>query len=321
MQRILLIVLLGLLPLSVVADGKVYPPTAFPAEVRIPDQRALIHFTNGVERLVIETRFTGAGTNFAWVVPLPNQPVVEAASTGLFPTVEYYFRSPITHNVTRYYLGIGVVIGLLAFLRLLMRTCSSPISGLMIFLVLLLFAALLLPALGPAGSKSAGISESANSAVSVLDRQLVGIYETTTIESRDPQALQNWLRENGFLVGTNSEPVIADYVKDGWVFVATKVRRDRAEDQTSTPHPLSFTFKTERPVYPMRLTGVGNGPLRVELYVFADRRTYARHFKVERCTKPGYPAADDSYFRRPLKTVNIRHPLLRSWVAGAPVAT
>lgn len=28
----------------------------------LPDQRALIHFTDGAERLVIETRFTGQGT-------------------------------------------------------------------------------------------------------------------------------------------------------------------------------------------------------------------------------------------------------------------
>lgn len=69
------------------ADGKVFSPTAVPTEVRIPDQRALLSWSNGVERLVIETRFVGAGTNFAWVVPLPSRPVVEPASRGLFPTL------------------------------------------------------------------------------------------------------------------------------------------------------------------------------------------------------------------------------------------
>jgi len=52
--------------------------------VEIPDQRALINFSNGVERLVIETRFTGRGTNFTWVVPLPAKPVIEVATPGLF---------------------------------------------------------------------------------------------------------------------------------------------------------------------------------------------------------------------------------------------
>ena len=63
-------------------------------------------------------------------------------------------------------------------------------------------------------------------AVSILDRKLVGIFETTTITSHDAKALQAWLSENGFAVPTNAEPVIASYVKDGWVFVAMKVRRD-----------------------------------------------------------------------------------------------
>ena len=72
-------------------------------------------------------------------------------------------------------------------------------------------------------------------------------------------------------VPTNAEPVIASYVKDGWVFVATKVRRDKPDNETSTPHPLSFTFKTDKPIYPMRLTGVDNGPLSVDLYVFSAR--------------------------------------------------
>jgi len=62
------------------ADGKVFPPTAVPTEVRIPDQRALLSWSNGVEHLIIETRFTGAGNQFAWVVPLPAPPVVEPAS-------------------------------------------------------------------------------------------------------------------------------------------------------------------------------------------------------------------------------------------------
>ena len=321
MQRIFFMVLLGLLPLSVVADGKVFPPVAFPAGVRIPDQRALIHFTNGVERLVIETRFTGAGTNFAWVVPLPSQPVVEAASTGLFPTLQYLFRPTVTHNVPKYYVLILAAIAIGLLLRWIVHLGVSLLSVLMVVLLLFLLAALLLPALGPAASKSAGMSGATDPSLSILDRQLVGVFETTTIASREPEALQSWLRANGFTVTTNSDPVIADYVKDGWVFVAAKIRRDLATEQTSTPHPLSFTFKTERPVYPMRLTGVDSGPLQVELYVFGEQRAHARHFNVERCTKPTYQDAPGGYWYKSPETPNISHPLLRKWVDGSGVAT
>lgn len=323
MQRLLAYLPLFLLPLAALADGKMYrTPTAVAANITMPDQRALIHYTNGTERLVIETRFTGAGTNFAWVVPLPSQPVVEAASTGLFPTLQYLFQPPITHQVTRYYGWILGAIGLLLSLRgIVVRFGSNAISILLIVFVLFMLAAMLLPALSKATAKGGGPADATSPTVSILDRQLVGVFETTTIASRDPKALQTWLYENGFVVTTNSEPVIESYVREGWVFVAAKVRRDQAANQTSTPHPLSFTFKTERPVYPMRLTGVDNGPLRVELYVFAKQPTQAANFKVERCARPGYPMASRDYVYRPPETPFIIHPLLRQWVDGSPVVT
>ena len=164
-------------------------------------------------------------------------------------------------------------------------------------------------------------SSISSQAVSILDRKLVGIFETTTITSRDAKALQTWLLENGYSVPTNAAPVIASYVKDGWVFVATKVRRDKPDNETSTPHPLSFTFKTDRPVYPMRLTGVDNGPLSVELYVFGPSRAKASHFKVERCTRPDYSSELEERSRRSPETLVIVHPLLRRWVYGSPAAT
>ena len=59
MKRIAIRLLLLILPLAAFADGAVFHPTAIPAPVTIPDQRALIQYSNGVERLVIETRFSG----------------------------------------------------------------------------------------------------------------------------------------------------------------------------------------------------------------------------------------------------------------------
>ena len=425
--------LLLFLPLAALADGMVIPTVAYPAKITIPDQRALICFSNGTERLVIETRFTGAGTNFAWVVPLPSQPVIEEATTGLFPTLQYLFRPEIIHNVPRYYLGILALIWLLIwlvyiiffvrptgrvkwldiascllvglgivkieylsgsdrvdwivmvmdfivfldliFILTLVRLWNClpralgvamlpfflapqflllPIAGapgslplflaVLVFLVfldwilirslvkswknasraiatvmlisLLTFQVVLLMLVGSVksrseesqslGTRSLGMDQPPvpSQAVSILDRKIVGVFETITITSHDAKVLQTWLSQNGFAVPTNAEPVIASYVKDGWVFVATKVRRDKPDNETSTPHPLSFTFKTDKPVYPMRLTGLNSQSLMVDLYVFSNARAAAPHFKVESCTRP-----------------NIAHPLLHKWVGDSTVAT
>jgi len=393
------------LPLGVWADGMVFPTIAYPARVTIPDQQAALSFSNGVERLVIETRFAGAGSNFAWVVPLPSQPVIEEATTGLFPTLQYLFRPEIIHNVPRYYLGILALIWLLIwlvyiiffvrptgrvnlldiascllvglgmvkieylsgpdwvdwmvmvmdfivfldliFILTLVRLWNClpralgvamlpfflapqflllPIAGapgslplflaVLVFLVfldwilirslvkswkyasraiatvmlisLLTFQVVLLMLVGSVksrseesqslGTRSLGMDQppAPSQAVSILDRKIVGVFETTTITSHDAKALQAWLSQNGYAVPTNAEPVIASYVKDGWVFVATKIRRDKPDNETSTPHPLSFTFKTDKPVYPMRLTGLNSQSLMVDLYVFSNARAAAQ---------------------------------------------
>ena len=303
MKQILLSLLLFCLPPAALADGMVIPTIAFPAKVTIPDQRALIHFTNGVERLVIETRFTGAGTNFAWVVPFPSPPVIEEATTGLFPTLQYLFRPEIVHDVPRYYIGILLVLG---FVYLLWRGSQSVWNAFVAatFILLLLFlAAMLLPALAKA-KKGAMSSPSSQQTVSLLDRKLVGIFETVTLTSRDSRALENWLRDNGFAIAHDAKPVIEEYLKDGWVFVAAKVHRDDAKPDISTPHPLSFTFKTDKPVYPMRLTGLNSQSLSVDLYVFGNTRATAPHFKMESCTRE-----------------KLAHPLLRRWIGDSAVAT
>ncbi len=362
MRQALECVLLFLLPLAALADGKVYPPAALPVPVSIPDQRALIHYANGIERLVIETRFTGSGTNFAWVIPLPAKPVVEQATTGLFPTLQYLFQPKLKHYLPRYYLGILGFLGLFALVLsvrpdrplelwqgavcLLVAGCvaaADPVAGFLVSLIVLcpvvvvravrnplsllllsgifvIVVAMLLPVWAPAKSRT--IASDSTPGVSIIDRQIVGVFETTTIASQDPQALQTWLRQNQFAVSTNADPVIAKYVRDAWVFVAAKLARADAASATSTPQPLSFTLTTLKPVYPMRLTGVdSDSPLSVELYIFGPERAAAAHFRVDRCAQPAYPPLPRQWQSWTRDTPHIVHPLLRRWVDGAAVVT
>ncbi|HNQ89717.1 MAG TPA: DUF2330 domain-containing protein [Verrucomicrobiota bacterium] len=343
------------------ADGKFFPPVALPAAVSIPDQRALIAYSNGIERLVIETRFSSAASNLAWVVPLPARPVIEEATTGLFPTLDWLFRPRIVDRPTRSYLAV-LFFGAAAFLALTVRrtgrlttsdalACAvmglsvaasgsgAAIPALAVFAVLLItthclrrgeaaaaigllgasivFASMLLPALGTAKAKAGGRGQQPG--VSVLDRQWVGAFETTTVASPDPKALCDWLARNGFSVPTNATPVIGDYARQGWVFVAAKIRRDTAL-ATNSVHPLSFTFPTPKAVYPLRLTGVDSGDIDVDLYVFGDRRAEAAGFEVKHCTTLGYPEFK-GYWKYSGAGLDVLHPLLRTWVSPATVAT
>src|SRR6185503_7857538 len=91
--------------------------------------------------------------------------------------------------------------------------------------------------------------------VSILSRETVGVYDTTTLAAKDPQALVEWLHDNGYVLPPEANSVVSNYAKRGWVFVAAKLRRDTAAHAMRAPHPLCFTFQTDKAVYPMRLTG------------------------------------------------------------------
>ena len=133
--------------------------------------------------------------------------------------------------------------------------------GFVLLLLLLLVVAL------PNFVRSRGVSSVASAdSVKVLTRQVVGIYDTTTLTSADGRALLHWLNRHGFHTPATALPVISDYSKQGWMFVAATINRDAPGIDSSRPHPLAFTFLSEKPVYPLRLTGVENTHCSIELF-------------------------------------------------------
>jgi hypothetical protein len=109
--------LASLMPLAVLADGRVIPQRAF-ALPQIPDQQALLHYSNGVETLVIETSFVGQGTNFAWIVPLPAVARIEPVSAGVFPTLQTIFQPEVALSVHHYWLALPIAALMVGMLRL-----------------------------------------------------------------------------------------------------------------------------------------------------------------------------------------------------------
>ena len=355
----LFVCLIGLwLGSSALADGKVFPPHAEAVDVRIPDQRALLWWSNGVERLVIETRFTGQGTNFAWVVPLPSAPRVEPGTPGLFPTLLHLLRPQVIHTPTNGWL-LGLFLGGALWLMMTVRAdgrlrgsdwvaaaavgggCGSaerglvaplgvvlfgvvliavyrarhgrlkPLEAILLLIIPPLAAGFFLPTLATASTRGVGTSNP----VEILDRQLAGVFETTTLTGRDPSALRDWLTTNGYRMPPETEPVIADYLREGWVFVASRVHRDATETNTASLHPLSFTFAAREPVYPLRLTGVGNGNLEVDLFVFGSERAAADGFRVLDCRRTQYPPGDlpsNPYWRLEQGPLPMAHEGLRT---------
>jgi hypothetical protein len=315
------------------ADGMVFPEV-FRAKVEIPNQQALIHFSDGLERLVIETSFLGEGTNFAWVVPLPAPPEVKPVSESFFTNLRQAFQPRLIHAVNPYYAGVLLVCGL-AFLgaralkdkgswiidlplclllavgagfigrhaafgivafvfalgiRLFAR---SPTAYALILLIGTSFAAILTFAPNAHGPRlmislgnALGDGETeAIAGVTVVSVQRAGVFDVTTIRGQTPGDVLAWLDRNGYQTPAAAAPAIRRYVDRGWVFVASKVRRDQSGPQLAALHPLAFTFTSGAQVYPTMLTAIDNRDCAIDLFIFGSRRATARHFSATRCDR------------------------------------
>ncbi len=163
----------------------------------------------------------------------------------------------------------------------------------------------------------------------VLERSIVGDYEVTTIaaavgSSDSAAALSAWLDAHGFKQPPSVAPVLANYAHRKWVFACVKLNTLPKPDPSGmvTPHPLVFTFKTPEAVYPMALTGVGNGPLKLDLYVFGSGTAASPGMDVLRSSQtqaPSDPWPQSALQRSP--EVPIAHPELARLVGTLPVAT
>jgi hypothetical protein len=125
-------------------------------------------------------------------------------------------------------------------------------------------------------------SGSAPVGVEVVERERVGLYDVSTLSANDPEALLEWLDENGYAFPEEGGAILEAYVRDGgWYFVAARVLPEEAESLDGDVHPLWMSFDAQEPVYPMRLTALVGGTLDVLLYVLADHRMDLDGFETE----------------------------------------
>ena len=293
-------VLAGILLLSSVArpDGKFFSPVA--ANINIPDQSAVICFDGKTEELIIDTAYEGEGTDFAWVVPLPAVPKVQKRTRGLVPTLRMLCRPRVVLSRwgPDYLIAYCVTATVFAWLGLAFLGRKGGMAA-------VAFLVLLLPIVAHKAravhrgmlAKAAEMAPQGDGDVTIHSRERIGAYDVSTVSAATADALLKWLNENEYKVDPAVKPVVDAYIDDGWCFVIYKFApSSKPEDQRA--HPLSFTFASERAVYPMRLTAVGNGPLALDLYVLAGKEARAPHMARERTASVHTPKYDysDPYF-------------------------
>ncbi len=129
---------------------------------------------------------------------------------------------------------------------------------------------------------SAGVAEG----VDIIGQQSAGIFETVTLSTTDPNALINWLQDNGYSYSANDKDILDYYIQRGWVFTAMKFK---ASSESGIPdyyrynvNPVLFRYSANSLIYPLRLSSINAGDRTdVVTYILSDTKMTFPGARVE----------------------------------------
>ena len=112
--------------------------------------------------------------------------------------------------------------------------------------------------------------------VNVIAQQVVGPYETIQLEATDPNALNDWLDSHGYNIPEDIQPIIDDYLAEGFNFLAMRLVPGVGVDKMS---PVRITTPGAQAALPLRMVAAGTGATTtVTLWVIGEGRYQPQNF-------------------------------------------
>lgn len=93
-------------------------------------------------------------------------------------------------------------------------------------------------------------------AVQVLLQQTLGPYAQATIRGEDPNAIRDWLRNNGYFIPPSIDPILDHYVSLRMDFVALRLR---SGEGIGRMQPVRVSVPGATPLLPLRMISAGAG--------------------------------------------------------------
>lgn len=258
----------------------------------IPYQRALILYKEGIETLILQSKYDISAPeedSLGWVVPVPAEPEIASihplVADGVFSGLSGRTRPSVTRirplisAVILFTLGGCTILAFALFVLSFVPTLSQRYRknrrwlarcwcyGLVLWIGCVLLLLLPLRLFGTRGMDS----------VEVLSESAVGIYDVATIRSNDSGGLISWLNERDFQYGEEDKAAFDAYIENGWCFVVATINPNDDTDgwglrSEGLPAPLVLRFPHDQPIYPLRLTGTGGFDTEVLIYLACERK-------------------------------------------------
>jgi len=110
----------------------------------------------------------------------------------------------------------------------------------------------------------------------VLASGEVGPFGYHVVTSPDHQELVRWLRDNGYRITAEMEPLVKVYTDEGLVFLAMRLRQGQNSRDIV---PVKLTYESRLPMIPLRLTAVAATPdMPVLVWVFGNAQAAPLNF-------------------------------------------
>ncbi len=178
-----------------------------------------------------QIEYSGNPSDFSWVLPVKTGTVVQASNDAWFEALDAMTTPTITGP-------------------------SHPCNS-----------------VGCASGKSLGFAAEDSTAfggVEVLSQSVVGPYDTVTLRSTDPNALEHWLASNGYVLPDAMRPTISAYVSGGFDFIALRLQPGLG---VQAMQPVRVVTQGADLSLPLRMVAAGVGAtVGITLYVIGEGR-------------------------------------------------
>ncbi|HTJ81180.1 MAG TPA: DUF2330 domain-containing protein [Polyangiaceae bacterium] len=198
-----------------------------------------------------QIRYAGSPSEFAWVLPVKPGARIDVATDAWFDVLEAA-TSPIVMPPE--------------------LDCSTEfdcsVSGPLI-------------TRGTTGCAADDEASSANvlpqdDGVDVVSHGSAGPYEVVTLHADEPDALPKWLASHDYALPDEMAPVISDYAKDGYDFIALRLLPSAGIQQM---RPVRVVMDGAVPALPLRMVAAGTGAsTAITLFVIGEGRWEVSNF-------------------------------------------
>jgi len=203
--------------------------------------RMIISVSPTQSTLYDQIQYVGSPSSFAWVLPIHGTVDVGLSADVVFGTLDTLTQTQVLQP---------------------QANCpAAPTCG---------------DTFNAAPQAGAASADAGAGGVTVLKQQVVGPYATVQLAATDPMALNTWLTQNGYLVPSSVQPIVAAYVNEGFGFLALKLVPGA---NVQSMRPVRVTTPGAGVDLPLRMVAAGTGAtVGITLWVLSDGRYEPQNF-------------------------------------------